>query len=79
MDHLPPGWIQEESFGRTVFFSPPPGRIKIDCLATLKYNQRKGKFLNVTSLNFKRKKMIKQAVKKVDEKEVFTAASSAYH
>ena len=74
MEDLPPGWIQEESCGRTVYFSPPPGRFKIDCQATLKHYQRKGKFLNVTSLIFKRTKMIKKVDKKVVAQEVFYSA-----
>ena len=58
-EDLPPGWIKETVSGRTVFFSPSP-RIKIDCNATLKHHHKKGKFLNVTSLNFKKKKIVKQ-------------------
>ena len=57
---LPPGWIKENIGGRTVFFSPSPDRIKIDCNATLKHQHKRGKFLNVASLNFKRKKLVKQ-------------------
>ena len=66
MDDLPPGWIKEEFNGRVVFFSPPPERIKIDCIATLKSHQRKGKFQNVSGLVFKRRKIIKCAEKKLD-------------
>ena len=65
-EDLPPGWIKENIRGRTVFFSPPPDRIKIDCNATLKHHHKRGKFLNVVSLNFKRMKLVKQqAVQKL--------------
>ena len=65
MEELPPGWIKENVGGRTIYFSPPPERIKIDCNATLKHQQKRGKFLNVTGLNFKRKNMVKQAAKRI--------------
>ena len=68
MEDLPPGWIKDESSGRTIFFSPSPGRIKIDCRATLKHHQRKGKFLDVADLNFiKRKKIGKKVVEAIIE------------
>ena len=65
MEELPPGWVKDDSSGRTVYYSPLPGRIKIDCSATLKHHQRKGKFLDVRDLIFKRKKVVKQIQKKV--------------
>ena len=60
MEQLPPGWIKEESNGRVIFFSPPPERLKIDCNATLKHYQRKGKLLEVSCLIFKRKTSVKK-------------------
>ena len=60
MEQLPPGWIKEESNGRVLFFSPPPQRLKIDCNATLKNYQRKGKLLEVSCLIFKRKTSVKK-------------------
>ena len=64
-EDLPPGWIRESINGRIVFFTPAPFRVKIDCNATLKHQHKRGKFLNVTCLNFKRKKLVKQVDKRV--------------
>ena len=70
MEDLPPGWIKQESGGRIVFFSPAPDRIKVDCSATLKHYQRRGKFLNVSCLVFRRKKVVKNVDKKIATSEV---------